>query len=165
MDHPQPTNKTSPLTIKGTEGIVVRFEKCCRPIPGDPIGGYIESGHGLVVHIESCPGLDKIRHHPEKYVSLHWEKSISSDFPVDLGIDIFNKRGSLASLALTISEANSNIINIKAEEFDERDFSVHLTVTVQNRIHLARILRKIRYNKNVIRVTRLKSQIKDKKLI
>lgn len=154
---------TSPLIIKGTEGIVVRFAKCCRPIPGDPIGGYIESGHGLVVHIESCPALDKFRHNHDHYVSLHWESKIQTDFPVDLGVDIFNQRGSLAGLALAISEADSNIANIRAEEFDEKDFSVHLTITVKNRIHLARVLRKIRKNKSVIRVIRLKPQIKKKK--
>jgi guanosine-3',5'-bis(diphosphate) 3'-pyrophosphohydrolase len=149
--------------IKGTEGIVVRFAKCCRPIPGDPIGGFIESGHGLVVHIESCPALDKFRHNHDHYVSLHWEPKIHTDFPVDLGVDIFNQRGSLAGLALAISEADSNIANIKAEEFDERDFSVHLTITVRDRIHLARVLRKIRKNKSVIRVIRLKPQLKKKK--
>jgi RelA/SpoT family (p)ppGpp synthetase len=152
-----PTKQT--LAIKGTEGIVVRFAKCCRPIPGDPIGGYIEPGLGLIVHIEHCPALDKYRHNPEKYVSLHWESKIKVDFPVDLGIDILNQRGSLASLALAISEAESNIAHIKAEEFDERDFSVHLTITVRDRVHLARVLRKIRINKNVTRVIRLKPQI------
>lgn len=148
-----------PLAIKGTEGIVVTLAKCCRPIPGDPIGGYIESGHGLIVHVEHCPLFEKYHHHPDKYVSLHWEKKVHGDFPVDVGIDIFNHRGSLASLALTISEAESNIINIKAEEFDERDFSVHMTVTVHDRIHLARVLRKIRNNKNVLRVIRIKPQV------
>lgn len=144
------------LAIKGTEGIVVTFAKCCRPIPGDPIGGYIESGQGLLVHVEHCPVLEKFHHNPERYVSLHWEKKVYGDFPVDIGVDILNIRGSLASLALTISEADSNIINIKAEEFDEHDFSVNMTVTVHDRPHLAKVLRKIRNNKNVIHVKRIK---------
>lgn len=152
-----------PLAIKGTEGIVVTFSKCCRPIPGDPIGGYIESGHGLQVHVENCTVLEKFHHNHERYVSLHWEKKVHGDFPVDIGVDILNIRGSLASLALTISEADSNIINIKAEEFDEHDFSVNMTVTVHDRQHLAKVLRKIRNNKNVLHVKRIKVQIKPKK--
>lgn len=152
-----------PLAIKGTEGIVVTFAKCCRPIPGDPIGGYIESGQGLLVHIENCPVLEKFHHNPERYVSLHWEKKMHGDFPVDIGVNIINIRGSLASLALTISEADSNIINIKAEEFDEHDFSVNMSVTVHDRQHLAKVLRKIRNNKNVINVKRVKPQIIRKK--
>ncbi len=162
-DKPQQSTIATPLVIKGTEGIVVRFAKCCRPIPGDPIGGFIESGLGLIVHIESCPALDKYRHNHDHYVPLHWENKIQTDFPVDLGVDIVNQRGSLASLALTISEADSNIVNIKAEEFDERDFSVLLTVTVRDRVHLARVLKKIRNNKHVIRVVRLKPLGKKKK--
>lgn len=152
-----------PLAIKGTEGIVVTFAKCCRPIPGDHIGGYIESGQGLIVHNEHCPQLEKFHHQPDRYVSLHWENKVHGDFPVDIGANILNKRGSLASLAFTIAEAESNIINIKAEEFDERDFFINMTVTVHNRIHLARVLRKIRNNKNVIRVVRLKPQVVRKK--
>ncbi len=152
-----------PLAIKGTEGIVVTFAKCCRPIPGDPIGGYIESGQGLQVHVEHCAVLEKFHHNHERYVSLHWEKKVHGDFPVDLIVDILNIRGSLASLALTISEAESNIINIKAEEFDEHDFSVNMTVTVCDRAHLAKVLRKIRNNKNVLHVKRIKAQIKPRK--
>lgn len=152
-----------PLAIKGTEGIVVIFAKCCRPIPGDPIGGYIAPGRGLMVHVEHCPALLEYQHNVDKYVSLHWEQNVQGDFPIDLSVNIANQRGSLASLALTISETESNISNINAEEFDGRYFSVNLTITVHNRIHLARILRKLRNNKNVIRVLRQKPKLKKKK--
>jgi RelA/SpoT family (p)ppGpp synthetase len=151
-----------PLMIKGTEGFVIKYAKCCRPIPGDHIGGYIDSGHGLVVHVEHCPSLENYQHNPEKYVSLRWEEHVYGDFPVDLRVDILNQRGSLASLALAISDAESNIENINAEEFDGRYFSVNLTLTTHGRIHLARILRKIRKNKNVIRVMRHKPHHKNK---
>ena len=149
-----------PLAIKGTEGFVIKYAKCCRPIPGDHIGGYIDSGHGLVVHVEHCPSLEKYQHNPDKYVSLRWEEHVYGDFPVDLRVDILNQRGSLASLALVISDAESNIENINAEEFDGRYFSVNLTLTAHSRVHLARILRKVRKSKNVIRVIRHKPRSK-----
>jgi RelA/SpoT family (p)ppGpp synthetase len=148
------------FAIKGTEGIVVIFAKCCRPIPGDPIGGYIKPGRGLIVHVEHCPELIEYQKNPDKYISLHWEKNVQGDFPIDLSVSLLNQRGSLASLALTISEAGSNIAHINAEEFDGRYFSINLTVTVHNRIHLARILRKIRNNKHVGRVLRQKTKNK-----
>lgn len=158
------TSAIQPLAIKGTEGMAVSYARCCRPIPGDPIGGYIESGHGLIVHVEHCPALEKYRHNPDKYVTLHWESKVHGDFPVDLGIDIINQRGTLASLAIAISEADSNIANINAEEFGKHEFTVNLTITVHDRIHLAKVLRKIRKNKNVIRVLRKKfSAIKKRK--
>ncbi len=153
------TTEPRPLAIKGTEGIAVTFATCCRPIPGDPIGGYIESGHGLMVHIAHCPRLLKHQHDLDKYVSLHWEKNVVGDFSIDLNVHILNQRSSLASLALTIAESNSNIAHINAQEFDSHYFSVKLTITVHNRIHLARILRKIRNNNNVIKVVRQKPKI------
>lgn len=159
---PEPITPSA-LTIAGTEGVVVVFAKCCRPIPGDPIGGYIKPGQGLMVHAEHCPALVEYRHDPEKYVSLHWEKNVQGDFPIDLSVSIANQRGSLASLALTISENDSNISNINVEEFDGRYFAVNLTITARNRIHLARILRKIRNNKNIVRVMRQKPKLKKAK--
>ncbi len=159
---PEPHHKHS-LAIKGTEGIVVSYAKCCRPIPGDPISGYIEKGHGLIVHFEQCPSLEAYRQHPDKFVSLRWEEKIEGDFAVDLRVEILNQRGSLAGLALSISDLDSNIENINAEEFDGRYFAVSLTITVRNRLHLARVLRKIRNTKNVIRVIRLKPRAKKKK--
>jgi guanosine-3',5'-bis(diphosphate) 3'-pyrophosphohydrolase len=154
------THSTHPLAIKGTEGIVVSYAKCCRPIPGDPISGYIEAGHGIIVHIEQCPALVRERKIPDKLIPLRWEEKVHSDFPVDLRVDILNQRGSLATLALIISECDSNIEHITAEEFDGRYFTANLTITAHDRVHLAKILRKIRKSKNVIRVIRHKPRIK-----
>jgi len=151
-----------PLAIKGTEGIAVNYAKCCRPIPGDPICGYIEAGHGVVVHVEQCPMLENYRQLPDKLIPLRWEEKVHGDFAVDLRVDILNQRGSLASLALAISESESNIEQINAEEFDGRYFSVNITLTTRDRKHLAKVLRKIRKNKNVIRVARLKPQLRRK---
>lgn len=160
--HIAETHTPHPLAIKGTEGIAVTYGKCCRPIPGDPITGYIEPGQGLIVHTEQCPTLDNFRQIPDKLIPLRWEERVHGDFPVDLQIDILNQRGSLARLALAISEADSNIENINAEEYDGRYFTAKLTITARDRVHLARVLRKIRSAKNVIRVVRNKPQMKKK---
>ena len=157
-----PPTHFHPLAIKGTEGIVVSYAKCCSPIPGAPICGYIEPGQGVVVHIEQCPSLENFRKIPDKLIPLRWEEKVHGDFPVDLRVDILNQRGSLASLALVISDSESNIEQINAEEFDGRYFSVNLTITTHHRIHLAKVLRKIRKSKNVIRVIRHKPQIRKK---
>jgi RelA/SpoT family (p)ppGpp synthetase len=145
-----------PLVIKGTEGLVITYAKCCRPIPGDTIAGLIKIGQGIEVHMVHCPHLEKYQHHVDKYVPLLWEESIEGDFSVDLKVDLVNRRGSLAALTLAISEGESNIENIRAQESDRHHFNVDVTISVRNRKHLARILRKIRKRKDVIRVVRLK---------
>lgn len=148
-----------PLMIKGTEGLVVSYAKCCRPIPGDHIGGLIKPGVGIEVHLSTCPHLAKYHHQQDKYVPLSWENNIEGDFSVDLKVDLVNRRGSLASLALAIAHAESNIENIRAQESDPHYYHVDATISVRNRTHLARILRKIRKRKDVIRTVRRKPHI------
>ncbi len=150
------------LAIKGTEGVAVSYAKCCRPIPGDHICGLIEPGHGIHVHVESCPTLENDRKKPDRLIPLRWEDKVHGDFCVDLSVDILNQRGSLAGLALNIAEAESNIESISAEEFDGRYFTVNITITTHGRLHLAKTLRSLRRAKNVIRVVRNKPQIKRK---
>jgi RelA/SpoT family (p)ppGpp synthetase len=150
------TPVSHPLMIKGTEGLAITYAKCCRPIPGDHIGGLIKIGQGIEVHMIPCPNLERFHHQPDKYVTLSWEDKIEGDFSVDLKVDLINRRGSLASLTLAISEAESNIENIRAQESDRHHFHVDITISVRNRLHLARILRKIRKRKDVIRVLRHK---------
>lgn len=150
------SHTTHPLIIKGTEGLVLSFATCCRPIPGDHIAGLIKAGQGIEVHMMHCEHLEKYHHQADKYVPLLWEEKIEGDFSVDLKVDLVNRRGSLASLTLAISEAESNIENIRAQESDRHHFHVDVTISVRNRSHLARILRKIRKRKDVIRVLRHK---------
>ncbi len=150
---------STPLIIKGTEGLVISYAKCCRPIPGDHIGGIIKVGQGIEVHTSLCPRLAKFHHQANNYVSLVWEDKVEGDFPVDIKADLVNRRGSLASLTLAISEAESNIVNIRAQESDRHHFHVDLTIAVRSRRHLARILRKLRKRRDVIRVLRHKPRV------
>lgn len=152
-----------PLLIQGTEGIVIRFATCCRPIPGDHIAGLLTAGHGIEVHLLTCSKILKYHHHSEKYVNLSWQENIEGDFSLDLHVDLINKRGSLASLTLAISEGESNIENIRAQESDRHHFHVDITISVKNRKHLAKILRKIRKRKEVLRVFRHKPRVENDK--
>lgn len=149
-------HSVQPLIIKGTEGLAVSYARCCRPIPGDHIAGLIMTGHGIEVHMLHCPNIERYHDQLDKYVPLIWEDKIEGDFSVDLKVDLINRRGSLAALALALSEAESNIENIRAQESDRHHFHVDITIAVRNRTHLARILRKIRKKKDVIRVFRHK---------
>ncbi|OGT58340.1 MAG: bifunctional GTP diphosphokinase/guanosine-3',5'-bis(diphosphate) 3'-diphosphatase [Gammaproteobacteria bacterium RIFCSPHIGHO2_12_FULL_43_28] len=145
-----------PLIIKGTEGFVLNFANCCSPIPGDQIAGLIKIGQGIEVHMIHCAQVEKYHRHPEKYVPLLWEEDIEGDFSVNLKVHLVNRRGSLATLALAISEGESNIEHIKAQESDRHHFNVDVTISVKNRRHLARVLRKMRKRKDIIRVVRHK---------
>jgi len=145
-----------PLYIKGTEGMVVSFAKCCRPIPGDPIIGLISAGRGIVIHTESCRNVADYRNRTEKSIDVQWEPDIKGDFPVEIRVDAANQRGVLATVAASIAEQGANIDNVSLEERDGRYSTITLTIEVQNRQHLARIMRRIRSMEPVARISRTK---------
>lgn len=145
-----------PLMIKGSEGMVVSFAKCCHPIPGDSIVGFATIGKGLVIHTESCNNVADYRKLPDKWVDVAWEDDINSDFVAELRLDVANKRGVLAVIAATISDMSSNIENIFMEDKDGLTTTMNIALTVRDRQHLARIMRRIRTNKSVSRIVRKK---------
>jgi RelA/SpoT family (p)ppGpp synthetase len=147
----------SPLAIKGTEGLVVNFAKCCSPIPGDPIIGYVSSGRGLVIHTESCKNVEEFRDNPEKCVILSWDKDIDSEFTVDLKVYLENRRGIVVELASAINQAEANIEKISVEERDARLSVIHLSLSVHGRKHLARAIRRLRNIRGVNKIVRSKN--------
>lgn len=145
-----------PLAIKGTEGIVIHYAKCCRPIPGDTISGFLKPGEGIEIHEAHCTYLENYRQYPERYISLSWEDEVQGVFSVDIDVEALNQRGSLATLAATISSADSTIQQVHAEDCDGRYFIVNLTIMVRNRTHLAQVLRGIHHLQSVLKVHRKK---------
>jgi GTP pyrophosphokinase len=145
------------MTIRGTEGMAVQFAKCCRPIPGDPILGFINKGKGLVIHTHDCTTIGKFRHDPEKWLDVEWDPETKRLFKVGLKITVSNERGVLAKVAAAISESGSNIDNIGMEGDDGGTYiSMHFTVQVEDRIHLAALMRSLRKVPEVVRLSRIK---------
>ncbi len=145
---------TPVITIQGTEGMAVQFASCCRPIPGDPIIGVIKSGQGLIVHTHDCPILRK--NHGEQWLDVQWDKNITRTFAVSLKLLVANQRGVLAKVAAAIAEAESNIENVNFASEGEYT-ALHFTLEVNNRQHLASIMRSLRMIPEVIRIYRVQS--------
>ncbi|WP_020207594.1 RelA/SpoT family protein [Gilvimarinus chinensis] len=147
----------SPLTIDSSDGVLITFAKCCRPIPGDPIIGHISSGKGLVIHQETCHNLAEIRHNPEKINHVNWAPTVSGEFLVDIRVEVESERGIIATLATRVTEQGGNIEHIHVNERDAHNSVINLCIGVQNRIHLANIMRRIRNLSFVIRIQRAKN--------
>ena len=144
----------TPLAIKGTESMLVSYAVCCCPIPGDPILGVLNVGKGIMVHVDRCKRINKLRRHPEKLMPLRWSEELSGDFLVSIRINVLNQRGVLAVLALAVSDADGNIEDIKVENRDGRHYLVIFKITVHNRVHLARVMRSLRQVSAVVKITR-----------
>ncbi len=148
------SQRNRPLLISGTEGMVVSFAKCCRPIPGDPIVGFVTSGRGIVIHVQSCKNVSDARKMPEKWLDVKWEEEIEGEFLVDLRVDMLNQRGVLATVAAAVAEMGANIENIQLEDRDGRHSGMTLTIGVSGRQHLANIIRRVRAIDAVSKISR-----------
>ena len=142
-----------PLAIKGTEGMVVSFAKCCRPVPGDAISGYMSSGKGIVVHQRSCPNITE-RNKENRQLSVQWSDHVEGEFLAFMRVQVANQRGVLATLATTIANMASNIEHVNLTEKDGRISTIEFIVLVTDRIHLARIMKKLRSLPEVNRIWR-----------
>jgi len=134
--------------------MVVNFPKCCYPIPGDPIHGFVTSGRGIVVHRQSCKNIAEYQNHQEKWIQVEWEPDINREFQVKIRLNVSNQRGVLATVAATIADADANIENVEMKERDDRYTSLRFILEVQNRIHLANVMRKIKALKSVSQIIR-----------
>ena len=150
-------NAEGPLAIRGTEGLVLSYAKCCTPIPGDTIVGHLSAGKGMVVHLDTCRNIGEIRHNPEKCIQLSWAKDVVGEFNVELRIELEHQRGLIALLAGSVNAADGNIEKISMDERDGRISVVLLIVSVHDRVHLARVIRKLRALKGVIHINRVKA--------
>ncbi|VTP68705.1 Bifunctional (p)ppGpp synthase/hydrolase SpoT [Serratia rubidaea] len=142
------------LAIKGADGVLITFAKCCRPIPGDPIIAHVSPGKGLVIHHESCRNIRGYQKEPEKFMAVEWDKETEQEFIAEIKVDMFNHQGALANLTAAINAAESNIQSLNTEEKDGRVYSAFIRLTTRDRIHLANIMRKIRIMPDVIKVNR-----------
>ncbi len=145
-----------PLAIRGSEGLMVTYAKCCYPLPGDTILGHLSAGRGIVVHRDTCKNLlAEMRNAPEKCIALSWEREAEQEFTAGLRIELVNKRGVLATLANSVTEQGSNIDTIDMSDKDPTLSLLNVTLTVKDRIHLARIIKRLRVLDNIVRIQRL----------
>lgn len=146
-----------PLAIKGSEGLLTSYAKCCRPIPGDPIVGHISKGRGMVIHHETCNNVADIRENPEKCVFLAWDEELQGEFYTALRILVSAETGIIANIASAVSESEAAIDRIHREERDAKTSVIVLEVGVRDRQHLANVVRHIRRIKSVIKISRIRA--------
>ena len=145
-----------PLAVEGTEGLVIDYAKCCHPIPGDDICGYVSVGRGIVIHRIECKHVQTRKGGPQERVPLVWSEKVQGDFLAELRLKAENRRGLLANVASEITSAGSSIEHVQMPERDGSDaLEMRFLITVRERVHLARVLRRLRRLEAVQRVIRV----------
>jgi GTP pyrophosphokinase len=152
------TRQPGSLVIRGSEGMALQFAKCCHPIPGDPIIGFLRKDHGLIIHTHDCPVARKSRSDPDKWMDVEWAPDSKKLFAVNIKLLASNERGVLAKIAAEIAQTESNIESVSLEPGDSSVYAeINFTLQVNDRLHLARVMRSLRRIPEVIRIIRLKS--------
>jgi GTP diphosphokinase / guanosine-3',5'-bis(diphosphate) 3'-diphosphatase len=143
------------LTIGGTEGSAIEYAKCCHPVPGDPIMGYLSPGKGLVIHRKRCPNVPELKKdHSDRCLEVDWAPVMHGYFSVRLKIVTVNGPGVLASVSATLSEVGANIERVEQPSTTRETAILHFTLAVTGRDQLARVMRRLRRNRHVLRVSR-----------
>jgi len=150
------SGETNKVSIKGAEGMLVSYAKCCRPIPGDPIIAHLSPGKGLVIHIECCANISGFEKEKDKYIHVEWDNDNEEEYVTRIRIDMINHQGILAAVTTVISKAGANISSMNTEEKEGQIYSVDTMISVKDRIHLANVLRRVRVLTDVIKVSRIK---------
>ena len=154
---PQHESSAQPVAICGTEGFMVSYARCCHPIPGDSIEGYLSFEKGVVVHRAQCHNLADIRDHNERRIALRWDEDVEGEYSAELRIEVENRRGMIAVIATRINSMGVNIEKISTEDKDYQFTYVNLEMLVKGRVHLARIMKRLRTINHVRKVTRVKN--------
>nr|VFJ45832.1 MAG: GTP pyrophosphokinase/guanosine-3',5'-bis(diphosphate) 3'-pyrophosphohydrolase [Candidatus Kentron sp. FW]VFJ46614.1 MAG: GTP pyrophosphokinase/guanosine-3',5'-bis(diphosphate) 3'-pyrophosphohydrolase [Candidatus Kentron sp. FW] len=154
FEHPEDFPFHYPLHIKGTEGMVVALSKCCYPIPGDSIVGA-STDRGIVIHRRGCKNVsvERIRS-LDKLVDVEWEPDVKGEFPVGVRIHALNRKGALAAFATAIADMGANIENIVMFDRDGAYSSIDFVIDINDRYHLAKIMKRLRAIDFVSRITR-----------
>jgi guanosine-3',5'-bis(diphosphate) 3'-pyrophosphohydrolase len=148
-------DKKSNVAIKGTEGLMVQFSRCCHPIPDDEIVAILSPGKGVVIHQTGCTNIRKLsREEPQRVLPMQWDDDAQGDFKAALRVETINQQGTLASLTGAIASCDSTIINLQTLDRDDGHLVVDVELSARNRVHFAKIMRKIRTLPELQKVSR-----------
>jgi GTP diphosphokinase / guanosine-3',5'-bis(diphosphate) 3'-diphosphatase len=141
------------IIVKGLNDVLVKFSKCCNPLPGDPITGYITQGQGVTIHRRNC--LNVMKMSQERLIEVQWGGEYSESYPASIRLKTDDRFGLLADIASVISKNKANILNAKTDTSDTGVAMLYFTVMVESSDQLRKIMSELRRVKKVLDVKRI----------
>lgn len=148
---------TNGVRVKGIDNLLVRFARCCNPIPGDDIIGYITRGRGVSVHRSDCTNIPSADDGEEaaRVIEVEWEQSVEANYSVDIEITGHDRRGMLNEVLQAVSESKTNISAVSGRSDKNKMSMIHMTILIRNNDHLQSVVDKIKRVKDVYSVHRI----------
>ncbi|MBC8443929.1 MAG: bifunctional (p)ppGpp synthetase/guanosine-3',5'-bis(diphosphate) 3'-pyrophosphohydrolase [Deltaproteobacteria bacterium] len=141
------------VVVKGVDDILIKFGKCCRPVPGDAITGYITRGFGVTVHRTVC--VNALKTNPERQIEVEWSQAVTDTYSVKIRVRSYDRVGLLADVASNISKNGANIIHAQTETREDKMVTSMFTILVKDTGHLKQVLSDIKKVKSVQEVLRI----------
>jgi guanosine-3',5'-bis(diphosphate) 3'-pyrophosphohydrolase len=152
----RPGAASDKIKVRGTDDIMVFRAKCCNPIRGEKIVGYITRGKGVSVHAATCPNVLNLMFDPERRIDVEWDSATSDQAPytVRLTMQVEDRKGMLAEISAKVSDINTNITNMEARTGDDQQARIDMTVEISDVKHLERVIKSIKGVQGVLGVER-----------
>lgn len=149
------SNKQIKVAIRGTDGLLVSYSRCCHPVPDDEIVAVLSPGRGMAIHQTGCSNIRKLsKEEPHRVLVMQWGEDFLGTFHAALRIELVNHQGTLATLTNTVASCGSDIVGLQTEEKESNIYYIDIELTIKNRLQLANVMRKIRTMPEVQRVSR-----------
>nr|HID59465.1 bifunctional (p)ppGpp synthetase/guanosine-3',5'-bis(diphosphate) 3'-pyrophosphohydrolase [Desulfobacterales bacterium] len=144
------------IVVKGVDDPLIRFGKCCNPLPGDPVTGYITRGQGITVHRADC--INVLKGDPERVIDLEWDTDSHEVYPVKIYVECMDKIGLLADISAAISKSEANILGCNIQTREDKKADCYFTIAVSSIQHLQDVINSVKKIQDVLRITRLGTQ-------
>jgi len=155
------TRASGPVQVRGADDLLATLAKCCRPLPGEPLVGYVTRGRGISVHAERCPNVRALAADPARMIEVEWARgSDQQRYPVSLAIATEDHQGMIARLTEVIAKESSNIRKFKAKTVEPGYGVIEVVIEVNSRKHLNRVRQAIHGLAGVRRVRRQRPRIR-----
>jgi GTP pyrophosphokinase len=147
---------TDLIKVRGVDDLMVYRARCCNPIRGEKIIGYITRGKGVSVHAASCPNVVNLMFDPDRRIDVEWDKAATDGaaYTVRLTMQVEDRRGMLAEISAKVSDINTNITNMEARTGDDRQARIEMTVEIRDVKHLEKVIKSIKGVQGVLGVER-----------
>src|SRR5579884_1559316 len=157
---PQPPAERPPgaahgIRIRGVDNVLMRFGRCCSPLPGDPVTGYITQGRGVSIHRVDCPNMEFLRAHPERFVEVEWEASTDGTYHVEIEVEALDRVGLLKDILAAIAETKTNVVSVNARVRKDKVGVINLVLDIRNVTQLTSVMQRIGQVKEVVSVERV----------
>lgn len=142
------------ILVKGEPGLLVRLAKCCSPVPGDPIIGFITRGRGVSVHRADCPNVTHGQNDVDRLIDVEWDYDGNERFEVNMEIVAYDRTGIMAEIMATLAEMKISILSVNAKTSDTKNVTIHMGISIKNLAQFEFVATKIRRLKDVYAVER-----------